>query len=157
MKGRSSRARRGDLNAHSTAWGRLSSALNRRVSPPDCRTSSETFSGVLAIFAVMIARGAGIDTTIPSALAFKRTPRRQRAFDALKRRETADPRPFQVLPGPQRMRAAAARSIASGRFANRVRTPPIGSQVRTLGSRAIGLRTDRGSIRLSGQHRRCFA
>lgn len=40
----------------------------------------------------MIARGAGIDTTIPRTLAFERTTRRQRAFDARTRRETADPR-----------------------------------------------------------------
>jgi hypothetical protein len=42
----------------------------------------------------MIARGAGIDTTIPRTLAFERLSRRQRAFDARTRREAADPRPF---------------------------------------------------------------
>ena len=94
MKRLSSRARRDDLNAHSTTWARLLTAFNRRVSTPDCRTSSETFSGDFAISVGMIARGAGIDTTFPSALAFKRTPRRHRAFDARKRREAADPRPF---------------------------------------------------------------
>ena len=35
-------------------------------------TSSETNSGVFAIFVGMIARGAGIDTTIPRTLAFER-------------------------------------------------------------------------------------
>ena len=94
MKHASSRARRDDLNAHSTARGRLSPALNRRMSTPDCRTSSETNSEVFAIFVGMIARGAGSDTTIPSALAFKRTPRRHRAFDARRRREAAYPRRF---------------------------------------------------------------
>jgi hypothetical protein len=71
MNGLSSRARRDDLNAHSTTWGRLSPALNRRALTPVCRTSSETFSAVFAIFVGMIARGAGIDTTIPRTLAFE--------------------------------------------------------------------------------------
>ncbi|CAN1551512.1 hypothetical protein MCEMSEM23_02204 [Rhabdaerophilaceae bacterium] len=92
MKRPSSRARRDDLNAHSTTWGRLSPTLNRRVLTPVRRTSSETNSAVFAIFVGMIARGAGIDTTIPRALAFERLSRRQRAFDARTRRETADPR-----------------------------------------------------------------
>lgn len=92
MKRPSSRARRDDLNAHSTTWERLSPALNRRVLTPVRRTSSETNSEVLAIFVGMIARGAGIDTTIPRTLAFERLSRRQRAFDARMRRNTADPR-----------------------------------------------------------------
>lgn len=94
MKRPSSRARRDDLNAHSTTWERLSPALNRRVLTPVRRTSSETNSEVFAIFVGMFARGAGINTTIPIALAFKRLFRRRRAFDARTRRETADPRPF---------------------------------------------------------------
>ena len=94
MKRPSSRARRDDLNAHSTTWERLSPALNRRVLTPIRRTSSETNSEVFAIFVGMIARGAGIDTTIPRTLAFERLSRRQRAFDARTRRKTADPRPF---------------------------------------------------------------
>lgn len=94
MKRFSSRARRDDLNAHSTTWGRLSQALNRRVLNPVRRTSSETNSEVFAILVGMIARGAGIDTTIPRTVAFERLSRRQRAFDARTWRETADPRPF---------------------------------------------------------------
>lgn len=94
MKRPSSRARRDDLNAHSTTQGRLSPALIRRAATPVRRTSSETYSEVFAIFVGMIARGAGIDTTIPRTLAFERLSRRQRAFDACTRRETADPRPF---------------------------------------------------------------
>ena len=94
MKRPNSRARRGDLSAHSMTQGRLSPALLRRAATPVRRTSSETYSGVFAIFVGMIARGAGIDTMIPSTLAFERLSRRQRAFDARMRRETADPRPF---------------------------------------------------------------
>lgn len=92
MNDASSRARRDDLNAHSTSLGRLSQALNRHALTPVRRTSSETNSEGFAIFVGMIARGAGIDTTIPIALAFKRTPRRQHAFDARTRRETPIPR-----------------------------------------------------------------
>ncbi len=94
MKRPSSRARRDDLNAHSTTWERLSPALNRRVLTPVRRTSSETNSAVFAIFVGMIARGAGIDTMILGTLVLKRLSRRQRAFDARTRREAADPRPF---------------------------------------------------------------
>jgi hypothetical protein len=94
MKHPSSRARRDDLNAHSTTWERLSLALNRRVLTPVQRTSSETNSAVFAIFVGMIARGAGIDATISRTLAFERLSRQERAFDARTRRETADPRPF---------------------------------------------------------------
>lgn len=72
MKRPSSRARRDDLNAHSTTWERLSPALNRGASTPVRRTSSETNSEVFAIFVGMIARGAGINTTIPRTLAFER-------------------------------------------------------------------------------------
>ena len=72
MKRAFSRVRRGDLNAHSTTWERLSTALNWRASTPVRRTSSETNSGVFAIFIRMIARGAGIDTMIPRTLAFER-------------------------------------------------------------------------------------
>ena len=166
MKHASSRARKDDLNAHSTAWGRLSSALNRRVSTPDCRTSSETFSGVLTIFVGMIARGASIDTTISSALAFKRTPQSL---------------PSGLTRGTTRIRRAhAARNRRSPRIlgffpalnvcGRRQRDPLLAGQVREpgshpahrfagshLGSRAIGLRRDQGSRRLSGRHRRCFA
>jgi hypothetical protein len=42
----------------------------------------------------MIARGASVMNTILNAIAFKRTPRRQRAFDAHNRLEAADPRPL---------------------------------------------------------------
>jgi hypothetical protein len=94
MKRPSSRARRDDLNAHSTTQARPLPALNGRALTPVRRTSSETYFGVFAIFVGMIARGASIDTTIPCALAFEHLSRRQRAFDARMRRETADPRPF---------------------------------------------------------------
>jgi hypothetical protein len=94
MKRPASRARRGDLNAHSTTQAQPSPALNRRALTPVRRTSSETNSEVFATFVGMIARGAGIDTTIPCTLAFERTTRRQRAFDARTRREAADPRSF---------------------------------------------------------------
>jgi hypothetical protein len=74
--------------------GRLSPALNGRASTPVRPTSSETNSEVFAKFVGMIARGAGIDTMIPRALAFERLSRRQRAFDVRTRHETADSRPF---------------------------------------------------------------
>ena len=131
MRRPSSRARRDDLNAHSTTWGRLSPALNRRVLTPVRRTSSETNSEVFAIFVGMIARGAGIDATIPSTLASNAYPDDNAHSTRARGAKPPIPAPFRFFPAlnvcGRRQRDPLLAAGSRTGFAPR----PSGSRVRT--------------------------